>query len=158
MKQLFQTFSWLVVLGAGVMLFAEDDLAVVVNKSNPVDNLTKAQLRKIVLGEQPTWSTGRKVSVILRTPGQPEREGVLHGVCGIGEDEFTQHLMHADFNGENAAPPKALGSAEAVRQLVVTIPGGIGFLKVADVNESVKTVKVDGLAAGQPGYKIKVGR
>jgi phosphate transport system substrate-binding protein len=142
----------------GVLLAADDDLAVVVNKSNPVDGLTKAQLRKLVMGEQASWSAGKKVSVILRAPGQPEREGVLRAICGMSEEEFNQHLMHAAFNGDNASPPKALGSAEAVRALVSSIPGGIGFLKAADVNDSVKAVPLDGVSAGQPGYKIKAGK
>ena len=142
----------------GVLLAADDDLAVVVNKSNPVEGLTKAQLRKLVMGEQASWSAGKKVSVILRAPGQPERDGVLRAICGMSEEEFNQHLMHADFNGDNAAPPKALGSGEGVRALVASIPGGIGFLKTADVNDSVKVVPVDGVSAGQPGYKIKAGK
>jgi phosphate transport system substrate-binding protein len=135
-----------------------EDLAVVVNKSNPVDNLTKAQLHKILLGQQSAWSAGKKISVILLTPGQPEREAVLESLCGMNEDEFNKHWMKADFNGDSAAPPKALGSPGAVRALVASIPGGIGFLKPADVNDSVKAVTVDGEAAGKPGYPIKTGK
>jgi hypothetical protein len=51
-----------------------------------------------------------------------------------------------------------LASAVAIRQLVAATPGGIGFLRLADVNDSVKVVSVDGVAAGQPDYKIKVGQ
>jgi phosphate transport system substrate-binding protein len=137
---------------------AAEDLAVVVNKSNPVDNLTKAQLNKILRGEQSAWPSGKKVSVILRAPGQPEREGVLRSICGMSEDDYAQHLLHASFGGDSAPPPKALATAEAVRSLVAILPGGIGFLKASDVNGSVKTVTVDGVAAGQPDYKVKSGQ
>lgn len=140
------------------MLLAAEDMAVVVNKSNPVENLTKAQLNKIVLGEQSAWSAGKKVSVILRAPGQPEREGVLRSVCGMSEDDFAQHLLHASFGGDAAPAPKALATGEAVRSLVAILPGGIGFLKVAEVNDSVKAITVDGVAAGQPDYKVKSGK
>jgi ABC-type phosphate transport system substrate-binding protein len=129
----------------------------VVNKSNPVDNLTKAQLKRLMLGEQTTWAAGKKVSLVLRSPGQPERLGVLRSVCGMSEDDFNQHLLHADFNGDTGGAPKALSSAAAVRQLVMSIPGAIGFLRVSDVTDSVRTVSVDGVAAGQPGYKVKAG-
>jgi ABC-type phosphate transport system substrate-binding protein len=137
---------------------AEDDLAVVVNKGNPVDNLTKVQLRKILLGEQAAWSSGKKVSIVLRAPGQPERAGVLRSICGMSDDEFAQHLVHSSFNGDSGSPPKAVATGEAVRSLVGILPGGIGFLRVADVNDSVRTVTVDGLGAGQDGYKIKSGK
>jgi phosphate transport system substrate-binding protein len=140
------------------LLAADDDLVVIVNKSNTTSSLTKSQLRKLVLGEQDSWPGGKKVSVILRAPGQPERDGVLRTVCGMSENDFTQHLMHANFGGDTAAAPKALGSGAAVRQLVTTLPGGIGFVRVEEVNDSVKTVAVDGVAAGQPGYKIRAGK
>jgi ABC-type phosphate transport system substrate-binding protein len=154
MRKLLYCFH--IVLLAAPLAFA-DDLVVIVNKSNPVASLTKVQLRKLLLGEQNSWSGGKPVSLILRAPGQPEREGVLRSVCGMSEDDFTQHQMHANFGGTTAAPPKALGSAAAVRQLVMTVPGAIGFVRAADVTDSVKAVPVDGLNAGQPGYKIRVG-
>jgi phosphate transport system substrate-binding protein len=137
---------------------AADDLAVVVNKTNSVDNLTKAQLRKILLGEQATWPSGKKVTVILRGVGQAERTGVLRSICAMSEEEFTQHLMRAAFNGDSATPPKTAASGEAARTLVGTLPGGIGFLRMADVNDTVRAVSVDGVAAGQDGYKVKSGK
>lgn len=139
-------------------LMAGEDLAVIVNKTNPADGLTKAQLKRIVLGEQSAWQSGKKVTVVLRSPGQSERDGVLHSVCGMSEDDFNQHLLHASFNGETAAAPKAISSGAAVRQLVSSIPGAIGFVLPSDVNDTVKVIAIDGLSAGQPGYKVKEGK
>jgi len=153
-----RSLAFLFLAVAPLMRAADDDLVVIVNKGNPVENLSKAQLRKLILGEQDSWPGGKKVSVILRTPGQPERSGVLSSVCGMSEDDFNQHWMHANFAGETGGAPKALGSAVAVRQLVVTLPGGIGFVRASEVNDSVKVVTVDGVSAGQPGYKIKAGK
>jgi phosphate transport system substrate-binding protein len=148
----------LITVSLPVLMRAGDDLVVVVNKSNPIENLTKAQLKRLVLGEQAAWSTGKKVSVVLRSPGQPERDGVLRSVCGMSEDDFNQHLLHANFNGDTGGAPKALSSGIAVRQIVMSIPGAIGFIRLTDVNESVKVVTVDGVAAGQPGYRVKEGK
>ncbi len=134
---------------------AADDLAVVVNKANPIDGLTSAQLKKMVLGQQTTWSSGKKVSVVLRSAGQPERDAVLKSVCGMSEGDYTQFTMHADLNGETLGEPKSLSSAAAVRQSVVGSPGAIGFLKLSDVNDTVKSIPVDGTVAGQPGYRLK---
>lgn len=159
MKRTLLGISLLLVLTAPFDLrAADDDLVVIVNRGNAVENLSKAQLRKIILGEQESWSGGKKVNVILRAAGQPERQGVLRSICGMSEDDFNQHLMHANFTGDTGGAPKALSSAVAVRQLVSTLPGGIGFVRASDVNESVKAVSVDGVAAGQPGYKIKAGK
>jgi phosphate transport system substrate-binding protein len=153
----------LCVFGAVALLIplaaaADDDLTVVVNKSNPVDNLTKAQLRKIVLGDQAAWSAGKKVTIVLRAPGQPDRAGVLRTVCGMTEDDFTHRQMQAMFNGDTSNPPKVVASDEAVRTAVATLPGAIGFLRAADINDSIRAVTVDGVAAGQDGYKVKSGK
>ena len=66
--------------------------------------------------------------------------------------------MHANFNGESGGAPKAMASGAAVRALVTSIPGAIGFLRVSDVNDSVKVISVDGVAAGSAGYKVKAGK
>lgn len=158
MRKLFWFCALVLIAVSPVLQASDDDLAVIVNKGNPVGNLSKAQLRKLVLGEQDSWPGGKKVNVILRAPGQAEREGVLRSVCSMSEDDFNQHLMHANFGGDTGGAPKALGSAVAVRQLVMTLPGAVGFVRVADVTDAVRVVTVDGIAAGQPGYKLKAGK
>ncbi|MGA2741682.1 MAG: hypothetical protein ABSG65_30125 [Bryobacteraceae bacterium] len=135
---------------------ADADIAVVVNKANPVDNVTKAQLRKMLLGEQGKWSDGKKVSALLRSSG-PEREVVLHYVCGMSGLEFEQYFVHANFSGETGAMPKSLASGIVIRQLVASVPGSIGFMRMSDVTDSVKVVKLDGVAPGDPAYKLKEG-
>ncbi len=141
-----------------VLLAADTDLAVVVNKANSTSNLTKSQLRKLVLGEQGSWPGGVKVTVALRNPGNADRIAILRVVCRMSEDDYNQHVLHADLDGETATPPKVLNSAASVRQFVGSAPGAIGFLRLADVNDSVRVISVDGVIAGQPDYKIKVGQ
>ena len=148
--------TFLLALLPAIALAADADIAVVVNKANPSDNITKAQLRKMLLGEQEKWSGGAKVSVLLRSSG-PEREGVLRAICAMSALEFEQYFVHANFGGETASLPKSLASAIAVRQLVASVPGAIGFIRVSDVNDSVKVVKLDGAGPGEPAYKLKAG-
>ena len=44
------------------------------------------------------------------------------------------------------------------RRSMAAQAGGIGFLRVADVNDSVRAITVDGIAAGMEGYKVKSGK
>jgi TonB family protein len=145
----------LATLAAPAVMLADDDLAVVVNKANSANNLTKSQLRKLVLGEQGSWPGGAKVTVVLRDTGTAERDGVLRSVCRMTEDDFNEYLKHADFSHETGGAPKIMPSAAAVRNLVANTPGAIGFLPPAEVNDSVKAVSVDGKSAGQGSYAIK---
>jgi phosphate transport system substrate-binding protein len=147
----------LLTVAAGLMLSraSAQELAVIVNKSNPVDNLTIAQLRKILLAEQSQWPNGKPVMVLLRTPGSPERAVALELACGMTETDFNQHFLHSSFTGGSAAAPKALGSTAMLRQLVTTLPGAVGIIAAADVNDSVKVVKIEGLPPGDAAYKLK---
>jgi len=158
MRKLIYLF-FTVALSVPLIAFAAgSDLAVVVNKANTTSNLTKSELRKLVLGEQESWPGGMKVTVTLRAQGNPERAAVLKIVCRMSEDEYIQHSMHADFVGAASNAPKIVSSAAAVRQLVSTVPGAIGFLPLSEVNDTVKVVSVEGVSAGEPDYKIKVGQ
>jgi phosphate transport system substrate-binding protein len=158
MKKLFCMIALIALTVPVLLLAADDDLVVVVNKANTASNLTKSQLRKLVLGEQGSWPGGAKVIVVLQSPGSAEHSGVLRSVCRMSEDDYNQHIMHASFSGDTGAAPKVVSSAAAARQLVASNPGAIAFLHPADVNDSVKAVSVEGAAAGQPDYKIKAGK
>ena len=138
-----------------VVQAADEDLAAVVNKANSANNLTKSQLRKLVLGEQASWPSGMKVTVVLPDQGTPERAGVLRSICRMSDADFTDYLKHADFEGQTGGAPRQASSAAAVRQLVAGTPGAIGFLRIPDVDDSVKVVSVDGMAPGAVGYAIR---
>ena len=146
--------SALVSFGAAAQAVA-DDVAVIVHKSNPIADLAMVQLRKIVRGQETKWSNGKKIAVLMTTPGQPERDTTLKVVCGMSETDFTLHFMHASFKGEGADPPKALGTSAQVRQAVASTADAIGFIKASDADSSVKMLTVDGSSPGQPAYRLK---
>jgi phosphate transport system substrate-binding protein len=151
----FTLTALLLAASAPVTRAADDDIAVLVNKTNAADNLTKAQLKKILLGDQASWPGGKKVVIVLRAAGQPDRATVLRVICGMTEAEFNEHLMKANFGGDSSGAPKVAQSPLGVRQLVMTTPGAIAFLRVSEVNDTVKVINVDGAAAGSPDYAIK---
>jgi ABC-type phosphate transport system substrate-binding protein len=135
---------------------AADDVAVIVHKSNPVESLTMVQLRKLVLGQETKWPTGKKIAVLMTTPGQPERDSTLKIVCSMRETDFTLHFMHASFSGETAEPPKAVGSGVQVRQSVAGTANAVGFIKASQLDGSVKVIAIDGSRPGEPAYKLKL--
>jgi phosphate transport system substrate-binding protein len=148
---------------------AADDVAVIVNKSNPVDNLTMDQLRKIVLGQQTTWPDEGKIAVLMTTPGQPERDATLRIVCGMSETSFRLHFTHASFakgvagfHGPKwsppavAEPPTVVGSGVQLRQSVAGAVHAVGFIKASQLDDSVKVITIEGSRPGQPAYKLKL--
>lgn len=135
---------------------AGDDVAIVVNRANTTDGLTSLQLRKIVLGQEAKWPTGKKIAVIMTAPGQPERNALLKIICNMRETDFTLYFMHASFNGESGDLPKNGVSGSQVRQLVAGNPNAIGIIKASQVDDSVKVLPIDGSKPGQSAYKLRI--
>jgi len=133
-----------------------DHLAVIVNLSNPVEDLTLKELRNIVMVERTHWPDGRKITVALREPGIPERQAVLSLVYGMNEAGFTRYFLRATFTGQIPNGPRMLSTSELVRRFLVNVPGAIGFVRQVDADASVKTVRIDGRMPGAPNYSLTV--
>ena len=134
----------------------EEVLAVVVHKSNPIENLSLEDLRRLCLAEQKHWDNGRKITVALREPGQPEREAVLRAVFRMKENEFTRYFLQSAFVGDVGTAPKELATTVGVRRFIFNVPGAIGFVRASELDDSVKLVRVNGLAPGEEGYPLTV--
>lgn len=134
----------------------DDSLAIVVNRTNPVENLSFPELRKIFLGEQTHWSNGRRITVVMFEPGNSERQAVLAQIYKMGEKDFNNYFLHGMFTGEIHAAPKALPSSAEVLKFVLNVPGAIGYVKTPDVNESVKVVRVESRLPSEKEYLLRL--
>src|SRR6266567_5285433 len=131
-----------------------EPLVIVVNRSNPVDDLSFAELRKIFLGNRSHWANGRRITLVMREPGEPERRTIVRDVCGMNEDQLKNHFVHGLFTGEILVSPKILASPVGVRKFIFNVPGAIGYLRVGDVDDSVKVVRIDELLPDNKDYKL----
>jgi ABC-type phosphate transport system substrate-binding protein len=135
---------------------ADDAIAFVVNRTNPVENLSYVELRKVFLGEQTHWSNGRRITVVMLEPGKPERQAVLTQIYKMGEKDFTNHFLHVMFTGEIHAAPKTLATSKEVLKFVFNVPGAIGYLKAPDVDDSVKVVRIESRLPSEKDYAIRL--
>ena len=133
-----------------------EPLAIVVNRSNPVDDLSSAELRRIFLGNRSHWANGRRITLVMREPGEPERTTILREVCGMTEDQLKNHFLHGLYTGEILVSPKILSSPVGVRKFIFNVPGAIGYLRLEDVDATVKVVRIDELLPEDKGYKLRV--
>ena len=131
-------------------------LAIVVNRSNPVDDLSSTELRRVFLGERSHWPNGRRITLVMREPGEPERKTILRDVCQMNESELKNHFLHGLFTGEILVSPKILASSIGVRKFVFNVPGAIGYLRLSDVDNTVKIVRVDEFLPEDKKYKLHV--
>jgi ABC-type phosphate transport system substrate-binding protein len=140
---------------------AGDPIVVIVNVANPVANLSTSDLKKLFLSDRSRWDTGKAVAPVIVGPGAPERTAFLKLVCGMNDADFSKYFLQAAFSGSSATPPKQVGSSQDVKNVVAGSPGAIGFVKAGDFHGDgsdggVKAVKVDGTAAGDTAYKLRM--
>src|SRR4051812_9120382 len=131
-------------------------LVFIVNRKNPVESLSLADLRKLLLGERSHWPHGDRVTVVMREPKEPERDAVIRLVCKLDDRDFTRMVLRAVFTGELRSAPKQLDSAEGVIRFVYNVPGAIGYVRASKVDDSVKVVRLSGAPTETAfGFRLK---
>ena len=138
-----------------------EPIVVIVNSANPVDSLTTSDLKKLFLSDRSRWDTGKAVAPVMLTAGAPERTAFLKIVCSMSDADLGKYFMQAAFTGKSATPPKEVSSVQSVKTTVASSPGAIGFVKARDFHGDgsdggVRAVKIDGSAASDPDYKIRM--
>lgn len=133
-----------------------EPLAIVVNRSNPVNGLTMAELRRVFLGERSHWPNDRRITIVMRQPGEPERKTMLRDVYQMDEGALKNHFLRGLFTGEILVSPKVLASAVGVKKFVFNVPGAIGYMRLSDVDGTVKVIRIDELLPEDKKYRLHV--
>jgi hypothetical protein len=139
------------VLGAGGDARA-DALAVVVHPSVEVDDLSFNEFRKIMLADRQFWSTGQRITLIVRAPVSTERTQLLDKVYKMTEPQYRQYWVAKVFRGEATDGPRVVLSNEEAVDLVSLLDGAITVVDSADVPAGLKLLRIDGSLPGDPDY------
>ena len=111
---------------------ARDGLAVVVHKSNSVDNLTKQQIQMLFSGRIKNWKElgGRDMPVrlIMREEGSGTREAFINLV--MKKDPVSRKALVQESNG-------------AVKELVRYDPAAVGYMSLGLVGTELKSLAVE---------------
>ena len=134
----------------------EQNLAIIVNQTNTIDDITLKELRTVFLGERSHWPNGRRITLVMMDPGVPERKAVLRDICRMNETEFSRHFLQGLFTGEVFVSPKTLSSPTGVRKFVFNVPGAIGYVRASDVDGAVKVIRINGHGVDDPEYPLRI--
>ncbi len=131
------------------------DIAVVVHSEVPVDNLTMADLRKVVLGDREFWPGGVRITLLIRAPIARERDVAVKDISQMTEAQFRAHWIGKVFRAETPSGPKITYSREAALAQLSRTPGAIALVETPITASGVKVLKIDGKSPGQAGYPLK---
>ena len=127
--------------GLNGTVLAYDGIAVIVNPENPVSDLALDTIAKIYTGEITNWSEvgGSDAEIVLI--GREAGSGTRDGFESITDTEDAcQYRQEQTSTGD-------------VITTVAQNPGAIGYASVASVKDTVKALKVDGVAPTEDTIK-----
>ena len=127
--------------GAVENIVALDGVAVVINPANGVEDLTVEQIAQIFTGEITNWSelggTDGEIAVFGREAGSGTR-GAFEEIVGV-EDTCK-------YTNEYSSTGDVIGN-------VASNPNAIGYASLSAVTDTVKAVKVNGVAPSEDTVK-----
>ena len=127
--------------GAVENIVAIDGIAVVSDPANTVDDLTKDQLIAIYKGETKNWKelggADQAIVVVGREAGSGTR-GAFEELLGI--EDACKYANELDSTG-------------AVMAKAASTPGAIGYVSLDVVDDTVKSMKLEGVEATEANIK-----
>lgn len=134
-------------LGLTEYVIAKDGIAVIVNPSNEVADLTLEQIKKIFTGEITNWKElgGKEqaITVVSREEGSGTR-GAFVEITKV--ESKNAEGKKVDKTTKNALVQPSTG---AVKQTVANTPDAIGYISMGAMDDTVKPVKVEGVEANE---------
>jgi phosphate transport system substrate-binding protein len=129
--------------GLTVVTIAWDGIAVIANPVNRVANLSMEQLQDIFSGKITNWAAvgGAQASIVVvnREEGSGTRSAFIDVV--MAQRQLVKALV--------------LNSTGAVRQAVAGNPNAIGYVSLAGLDPTVKSLPINGVACNATNIKAK---
>jgi ABC-type phosphate transport system substrate-binding protein len=135
-------------------LAAAKDIALISNKANHVNGVSRAELVKICKGQTNHWQDGKPVTLVIRNPASDEMSLVLQKIYEMPKEEVSGVIAGANHNRQNHPAILVVDSDEALVKKVESAPGAVGLVDVYAITSGVTVVRVEGKLPLEPGYAL----
>lgn len=131
-----------------------EEIAIVVNKTNPVKELSLKDLIKIFKAERQYWD-GEKVHILMRESGSWEKEIILKKIYQMSDVALQKFWLGKIFRGEVSDFPLVFSSASMIKRLIKENPGAIGFIDLSSIDGEIKVIRIEGKLPQDEGYPLR---
>jgi ABC-type phosphate transport system substrate-binding protein len=141
-------FPWLAaLLFSLVEVHAAEDgskrqFVVIVNKQNPVSSLTTAKLKTIFLRKIARWPWGAEIYPADLPAASSLRRDFVKQILSTSPDELSVYWIDQKAT-RNAEPPEVAPNLAAMKALVASRPGAIGYIPISALDGTVKVVEIE---------------
>lgn len=115
-------------------LIYADEIAVVLNSSNPVTKLTQREISDIFLARRKVFPLSGAAPFVLEQPRNSLlRKNFFRLLNGMEIRQVNSYWARLQFSGE-VQPPKVLPNSQAVIEFVRNNPDAIGYVEAASID------------------------
>ena len=146
----------LVGLAPGVGPLAGQNIAVAVNSSVSVAEVTIGDLNNYFTFARRSWPGGQRVTLFLPAPGSATRGVLLKQVYHMDDSQLRRFLLEKVYQGDIDAQPRVATSDAELVGLIASTPGSVTLLPVDLATAAkLKILKVNSKAPGETGYLLR---
>ncbi|MEM9101909.1 MAG: substrate-binding domain-containing protein [Pseudomonadota bacterium] len=128
-----------ILLGLLSLQMASAEVLVIVNKTNPINNISSSDLKNLYLGKTREFSNGKSAVIYNLNYKGKAREQFEKGALGKSKSALKRYWSKLIFTGKGK-PPKELSSEQEMVERVSSEAGAIGYVNANSVNDSVKVI------------------
>src|SRR5574337_669247 len=121
-------------------------VAVIINKSNSVSDISYNELKQILEARKQYWDNGEKITLIFKPITSAETRTLIDTVYKMKYEEFDKYWFSMVYSNKITEFPKIVISTSTMNILVSEIPGAIAFVRINEVSKrgNIKVLKIDG--------------
>ena len=136
--------------------------AVIVNSENPVDSVSRKELKRIYKGDITRWDFASESKLLVGLTdykGKLERAGTFYKqATGLSATRLRTHWFGMAFRGEMYELPRRVKSEAAMITYVADNPNSIGFVDHSSLDPlpaKIKILKIDSRGPNDQGYPFR---
>src|SRR5215470_13378925 len=133
-----------------------EGLAIVVNRNNPVEDVSLPELRAMFFGQKKWWSHKNRITLAAMRHTTPEWKTVQRVIYKVNQHELEHYYLYQSFKGEGVNLPVMMQAPADVKKFVAKTPGAVGYVRASDVDDTVKVVRINGLLPDDDGYPLRL--
>ncbi len=135
------------VLVVSLLMFAggvvAGELVMIVNKANPMTNISAELLKNFYTGEEITWPGGERVALVELKDDNPLTAYFSDTILHMSLQRKSK-LWAVKAFGSDVRSPYKYSSEAAVVGFVSSNSNAIGYVSPRSVDHTVKTIAIDG--------------
>jgi ABC-type phosphate transport system substrate-binding protein len=142
----------IIALMIGLSSISYAQIVIVVNKSNPLNEISINELKQIFLAQRTSFQNGKSIELAEYAKSKPKFYDQLFGWTVL---KIKKHWMGLIFSGMHSSTPKEFKLASELIEYIQNNDGVIGFMDLSEVDKRVKTLLINGKSVNNRDYPLQ---